>query len=464
MRSSDMYVSPWLQFSGSSGEQKEVETPPAPQDLTATVNEAGSVVLTWNDPNDASITGYRILRRNRDTSQIGVFTVINDDTVSAATMYVDDTVEPATRYTYRIKAINPGGLSPQSHYIRVDTPAVEPEANSPATGQPAVSGTARVGEILTTETSAIEDEDGLTNASFSYQWVAGGSDIDGAADSGYTLTSNEVGQTIQVRVSFTDDAGKEETVTSAATGAVAPKPNRPATGQPTIVGVPQVGETLTAETSGITDEDGLENAEFAYQWIAGDGTTDTGIPGATEATYALTADDEGNTIKVRVSFTDDAGNGETLTSQPTVAVTALEPEPQDPPAQPTGLTGTVEHDFVSLTWDDPGDDSITGYQILRRDPALHEIGVFLVHADDTGSGATEYVDRDVVPETQYNYRIKAAKRRGSERAQRLLQSGYPAGAGTRTGTQLSGHGRARHHRHGTGGGDAAGGRIGHRRR
>ena len=78
----------------SSGEREEVEAPPAPQDLTATVNEAGSVILTWNDPKDASITGYRILRRNRDTSEKGVFTAINDDTGSAATRYVDDTVEP----------------------------------------------------------------------------------------------------------------------------------------------------------------------------------------------------------------------------------------------------------------------------------------------------------------------------------------------------------------------------------
>ena len=36
------------------------------------------------------------------------------------------------------------------------------------------------------------------------------------------------------------------------------------------------------------------------------------------------------------------------------------------PAQPTGLSATATHDQVELTWDAPGDDSITGYVILRR--------------------------------------------------------------------------------------------------
>ena len=71
------------------------------------------------------------------------------------------------------------------------------------------------------------------------------------------------------RVSFTDDAGNEETLTSAATAAVEAKPNSPATGAPAITGTAQVGEMLTADTSGIADADGLDNVAFAYQWQYG---------------------------------------------------------------------------------------------------------------------------------------------------------------------------------------------------
>jgi hypothetical protein len=74
---------------------------------------------------------------------------------------------------------------------------------------------------LTADTSPIDDEDGLTNVSYSYQWIAGGSDIDGATGSTYTLTSSEQGKTVQVRVTFTDDRNNAETLTSAATVEVA---------------------------------------------------------------------------------------------------------------------------------------------------------------------------------------------------------------------------------------------------
>ena len=61
--------------------------------------------------------------------------------------------------------------------------------------------------------------------------------------------------------------------------------------------------------------------------------------------------------------------------------------PTNPPVQPLGLTGDVTYDVVSLRWDDPGDDSITSYQILRRDADTDAPGVFYVHVDDTGSAA-----------------------------------------------------------------------------
>ena len=98
--------------------------------------------------------------------------------------------------------------------------------------------------------------------------------------------------------------------------------NTAATGAPTIGGTPQVGKELTASRSGIADADGLDNARFAYQWIR----ADSDISGATGATYTAVEADEGERLKVRVGFTDDAGNAESLTSAATDAV-AARPEP-----------------------------------------------------------------------------------------------------------------------------------------
>ena len=197
-----------------------------------------------------------------------------------------------------------------------------PPQNNPAAGAPTISGTAQVGETLTADTSGIADTDGLSNASFSYQWIrndgSADTDIQDATGSTYTLTSADEGKTVKVKVSFTDDEGNDETLTSDATGAVAAAPNRAATGTPTISGTAQVGEMLTTNTSGIADEDGLDNVSFSYQWIAGG----TDIDGASGSSYTLTSTQQGKTIQVRVSFTDEAGNQEYLTSAATGAVAA----------------------------------------------------------------------------------------------------------------------------------------------
>ena len=206
------------------------------------------------------------------------------------------------------------------------TDSVAARPNLPATSAPTISGTAQVGETLTASTSDIADTDGLTNVSYTYQWVSNDgtddSDISGATSSTYTLADSDEGNTIKVKVSFTDDAGHEETLTSTATAAVAARPNSPATGASTISGTAQVGETLTASTSGIADTDGLTNASYSYQWVRNNGSSDTDIQDATGSTYTLVDADEGQTIKVRVSFTDDAGNDETLTSAATSEVAA----------------------------------------------------------------------------------------------------------------------------------------------
>ena len=68
---------------------------------------------------------------------------------------------------------------------------------------------------------------------------------------------------------------------------------------------------------GIGDDDGIVDAAFAYQWLAGDAA----IEGAATSTYTVAAGDVGKALKVKVTFTDDVGNEESLTSAPTAAVT-----------------------------------------------------------------------------------------------------------------------------------------------
>ena len=127
--------------------------------------------------------------------------------------------------------------------------------------------------------------------------------------------------------------------------------NDPATGAPSISGAALVPGTLTAVTSGIADQDGLTAPGYNYQWLRVDGDSETNI-GANSDAYTLAADDQGKTVKVRVSFTDDAGNAETLTSAASGTI-AL------PPA-PTGLEVSESGGVVTLSWDSV--EVATGYQ------------------------------------------------------------------------------------------------------
>ena len=85
---------------------------------------------------------------------------------------------------------------------------------------------------------------------------------------------------------------------------------------------PQVHQTLSADITGIGDTDGLTTPGWSYQWVRVDGLTPTDIGGATSASYTVAAADVGKKLKVRVGFTDDASNAQTLESTETATVVA----------------------------------------------------------------------------------------------------------------------------------------------
>ncbi|MCY4583527.1 MAG: cadherin-like beta sandwich domain-containing protein [Chloroflexi bacterium] len=320
------------------------------------------------------------------------------------------------------------GVTTESYTATITRAAAN--ANTPAVGSPTINGTGQVGQALTASTSGISDVDGLTSVTYGYQWLADDTEIDGATSSTYTLQASDEDKVIKVQVTFTDDLGNDESLTSDGTAAIVPElapdlfmgvlesdsspapggsfnlsttvfnigyseseattlrfyrgttpylispsdeevgtntvaaiaadgqsahsialtapstvgtyyyyacvdavtdepetvdnctldvsvlVNNAATGAPTISGTAQVGQTLTASTSDISDTDGLTNVSYSYQWLA----DDTEIDGATSSTYTVQSSDNGKVIKVLVTFTDDEGADESLTSAGTATV------------------------------------------------------------------------------------------------------------------------------------------------
>ena len=254
------------------------------------------------------------------------------------------------------------------------------------TGLPTITGMPKVGETLTADTSAIEDADGLP-ATFTYEWQSAGTAISGATEKTYTVKVGEpiaggvgvVTSEITVVVTFTDDGGTGEMVTSDDSVTYA---NTPATGVPTITGTVQVGEALTADIDNIADVDGLADPPtgLEYQWkVAG---INVGTGGDT---YTVTNADVGKLISVVVTFTDDGGTGEMVTSARTSEVPAT---PVNVPA--TGLptitpntnvmVGSVLTANTSAIEDENGPPETFNYQWLANDT-------------DTGGTGTTYTVR-----------------------------------------------------------------------
>ncbi len=138
-------------------------------------------------------------------------------------------------------------------------------------------------------------------------------------------------------------------------------------GLPKITGLVEETRTLTADTSGISDVEGL--GAFSYQWYR----NDAAISGATSDTYTLGTVDVGFVIKVKVSYTDGAGTDESATSEGVGPVGGL------PAGSGTGIPD------IEVTSDPTLPDPVTDIP----DQKIIEPGTLILGETYTGAGADE---------------------------------------------------------------------------
>ena len=175
-----------------------------------------------------------------------------------------------------------------------------------ATTTPTVSGTVRVGSVLTATAASWMP----APESFSYRWNRAGVAITGATGRSYRLTATDLGKTISVVVHGDKTNYATASRTSAATAGVARGILKAAV--PTISGTVLVGYVLGAST-------GLWSpgpVRFTYQWKR----AGVAITGATASSYTLVKSDLGKTLTVTVRGTKTAYTSTSKTSVATHAV------------------------------------------------------------------------------------------------------------------------------------------------
>ncbi|MXX77687.1 MAG: hypothetical protein F4Z33_01580, partial [Gemmatimonadales bacterium] len=146
-----------------------------------------------------------------------------------------------------------------------------PLAAQNATGAPVAAGEAYVGKTLTAGPGTIDDDDGLTNPSYSYVWTR--VDADGQSNpvqvgtaGTYTLVADDEGKKIKLEATFTDDDSNSETrdVLFPSVGTVAPTPGAGVVWATTMT----VGEASTGH--------GYETGDNADGALVDDGFTHDG--------------------------------------------------------------------------------------------------------------------------------------------------------------------------------------------
>ena len=219
--------------------------PGAPANLTAQLDGSGGVTLSWTDPDDDNITGYRILRGDDARSM----RIIAGNTGSASAGHTDATAALNSTHVYAVQARNSLGLSQLSNTVSITSLGAPTNlvATSPKTGTgTALSWTGPDGTAVT-----------------GYRILRGlsaGALATLVADTGGTATAHEDG-TAEADTTYhyaVNALGRDGEGPSSATARVkvppATKNNEPRDPPPPTVFEPQITEIVNDEDPQISEE------------------------------------------------------------------------------------------------------------------------------------------------------------------------------------------------------------------
>ena len=244
------------------------------------------------------------------------------------------------------------------------------------------------------EVSAVLDTAAAPTAdSYAYQWytVDGGNApvaISGATDDSYTVTGDDAGLALKVKVTASKAAYNDASDTSDATAAVAKADFTTAPEVSIDDASPEVDQDLTA----VVDTDAAPAGTYTYQWFTDDGVNPPApISGATNDTYTVTPSDVGLALKVRITASKTGYNDASDTSDATAAVVKADFS-TDPEVSIDDTSPTVDQEVEAVldTASIPAADSYDyqWYTVDGSDPAVAISGAtddkYTVTAGDDG--------------------------------------------------------------------------------
>jgi hypothetical protein len=191
------------------------------------------------------------------------------------------------------------------------------------TGEPSVTGTTRVGQILRTTRGTWT---GTAPISYAFRWYRcdgrGAPDasdcqrISNAANNTYTLRQADAGFRIRSQVVATNADGSARATSNPTNVVISARPTNLT--EPSITGTASVGSRLHANRG---EWAGEQPITYSFAWLrcSAKGDDCAEIPGANDTDYEVRDSDNGHTLRVRVTARNDRGTASEV-SNPTSVV------------------------------------------------------------------------------------------------------------------------------------------------
>ena len=318
--------------------------PAAPTGLEAAAGDA-SVALTWDDPGDATITGWEYAVKT--AGGFGDWTAI-PNSGAETTAHTLTGLDNGEKHVFKLRALNGHGAGAESEEVSA-TPIAVPVKPADFTA------TARDGRVSLSWT----DPGDATITGWEYAVKTGNTYEDWTAISG--SGAETTAYTVAPLDNGTPYAFKVRAVNPSGNGAESDK----ATATPLAVPAKPADLTATAGDGEITLSwtDPGNSSIIGWEYSIGEAGVYrdwTGIPGSGASTMSYTVPglDNGTPYAFKVRAVNPSGNGAESDEATTTPVAA--------PAKPSGFTATAGAGKAVLSWDDPQDPAITGWEYNRR--------------------------------------------------------------------------------------------------
>ena len=362
--------------------------PAAPTGLSAEPGDA-RVALAWNDPGDATITGWQYAVKT--TGGFGEWIDIPGSD-AATTAHTITGLDNGALHSFKLRAVNDRGDGAESGEVSA-TPIAVPAG---PTGFGAAPGDGQV--VLTWDEAGnptvIEWQFAMRTTGAFGEW-ADVPDSD-ANTTSHTVADLDNGTAYTFRLRAVNRSGPGA-ASEEATATPVPVPARP-TGFRAVQGDGQV--SLSWDDPGnatvVKWQFGARRDGGAYE-----GWNDIPASSATTTGHTVSGLDNGVAYAFRIRAVNVSGPG--------AASDEATATPGPVPARPTGLTAMPGDGSVALEWDNPRDATITGWQY--RIATTGDYGVW-TDIGASGPETTGYIVAGLANGTVYRFRLRAVNDSG----------------------------------------------------